>query len=70
MYAARFTGIAIVVIGLIGAFTGGFSFMQDDQWQALQGALEHASAADQHRWLSILAVALGAVMLGVSYRPE
>jgi hypothetical protein len=71
MNAAKITGILLVVIGLAGFFTGGFSFTKDKN-AAKIGPIEltvkEQESVNIPQWLSLGAVALGAVVLVLGFR--
>ena len=66
MNAMRITGIVLIVLGLAGFFTGGFSFTKDTS-KAKLGPIEF-SVQEKERvnipmWAGIGAVVAGAVLL-------
>ena len=66
MNAMRITGIVLIVLGLAGFFTGGFSFTQDKteaKIGPLQLTVKEEKAVNIPQWLSIGALVLGAVVL-------
>ena len=71
MNAAKITGIILIVIGLAGFFTGGFSFTKDTT-AAKIGPIElkvkERESVNIPQWLSLGALALGAVVLVVGFR--
>lgn len=71
MNAARIAGIILIVAGLAGFFTGGFSFSQD-KTAAKIGSMEltvtENKAVNIPQWLSIGAIVLGAVVLVMGSR--
>lgn len=71
MNAAKIAGIILIVVGLAGFFTGGFSFNRD-RTAAKIGPIEltvtEKESVNIPQWLSIGAVALGAVLLVVGFR--
>ena len=71
MNALRLTGAILIVLGLAGFFTGGFSFTKDTP-QAKLGPLELTAKATESvnvpQWLSLGAIALGAVVLVLGFR--
>jgi drug/metabolite transporter (DMT)-like permease len=71
MNAMRITGIVLIVLGLAGFFTGGFSFTKDTS-KAKLGPLElvvkEQETVNFPQWLSIGAVLLGAVVLVMGSR--
>jgi hypothetical protein len=71
MNALRLTGVILIVLGLAGFFTGGFSFTKETT-QAKLGPLE-LTVKDREtvtvpQWLSLGAIALGAVVLVLGFR--
>ena len=66
MNGIRITGVILIVLGLAGFFTGGFSFTKDTS-KAKIGPLELVVKEKENvnfpQWLSIGAVVLGAVLL-------
>ena len=71
MNAARIAGIVLILAGLAGFFTGGFSFTKD-RTAAKLGPIE-LTVKDQEsvnipQWLSLGAVALGVVFLVAGFR--
>ena len=71
MNAAKIAGIILIVAGLAGFFTGGFSFNKD-RTAAKIGPIEltvtEKESVNIPQWLSIGAVALGAVLVVVGFR--
>lgn len=71
MNAAKMAGIILIVAGLAGLFTGGFSFTKDRSTAKI-GPIEltvtEKESVNIPQWLSIGAVALGAVLLVVGFR--
>ncbi len=71
MTAARITGIVLIVLGLAGFFTGGFSFTKD-RTEAKLGPIELTVKDKENvnipQWLSLGAVAIGAVVLVLGFR--
>lgn len=71
MNAIRITGIVLIVIGLAGFFTGGFSFTKD-RTAAKVGPIEltvkDKESVNIPQWLSMGAVALGAIVLVAGFR--
>ncbi|RDD91821.1 hypothetical protein DTW89_15990 [Acidovorax sp. BoFeN1] len=67
----RLTGAILVVLGLAGFFTGGFSFTKETT-QAKLGPLEltvkDKESVNVPQWLSLGAIALGAVVLVLGFR--
>ncbi|MDP1743066.1 MAG: hypothetical protein Q8M51_14735 [Polaromonas sp.] len=71
MNAMRITGIVLIVLGLAGFFTGGFSFTKDTT-KANIGPIElvvkEKESINVPQWLSIGAIVLGAVVLVMGAR--
>ena len=71
MNALRLTGAILIVLGLAGCFTGGFSFTKETT-QAKLGPLEltvkDKESVNVPQWLSLGAIALGAVVLVLGFR--
>ncbi|ART53476.1 hypothetical protein CBP34_03810 [Acidovorax carolinensis] len=67
----RVTGVILIVLGLAGFFTGGFSFTKETT-QAKIGPLEltvkDKETVNVPQWLSLGAIALGAVVLVLGFR--
>lgn len=71
MNAAKITGIILVVIGLAGFFTGGFSFTKDTtaaKIGPIELKVQERESVNIPQWLSLGALALGAVVLVVGFR--
>ena len=71
MKATTITGIVLIVLGIAGFMTGGFSFTKDTTTAKL-GPLELSVKEKQNvdfpQWLSLGAIALGAIVLVVGAR--
>ena len=71
MNALRLTGVVLIVLGLAGFLTGGFSFTKETT-QAKLGPLEltvkEKESVNVPQWLSLGAIALGAVVLVLGFR--
>ena len=71
MNALHLTGAILIVLGLAGFFTGGFSFTKETT-QAKLGPLEltvkDKESVNVPQWLSLGAIALGAVVLVLGFR--
>ncbi|WP_026434762.1 hypothetical protein [Acidovorax sp. JHL-9] len=71
MNALRLTGVVLIVLGLAGFFTGGFSFTKETT-QAKLGPLEltvkDKETVNVPQWLSLGSIALGAVVLVLGFR--
>ncbi|MDB5964653.1 MAG: hypothetical protein JWQ72_1153 [Polaromonas sp.] len=71
MNAAKIAGIVLIVVGLAGFFTGGFSFTRD-KTAAKVGPIEltvkERESVNIPQWLSLGAIALGAIVLVAGFR--
>ena len=71
MNAIKIAGVVLVLAGLVGLFTGGFSFTKD-RTAAKLGTLEltvtEKESVNIPQWLSLGAIALGAVVLVAGFR--
>jgi drug/metabolite transporter (DMT)-like permease len=71
MNAIRITGIVLIVLGLAGFFTGGFSFTKDTTKAnigPIQLSVQEKESVNIPQWLSIGAIVLGAVVLVMGSR--
>lgn len=71
MNAVKVTGILLVVIGLAGFFTGGFSFTKDTtaaKIGPIELTVQEKESVNIPLWLSLGAVALGAVVLVFGFK--
>ena len=71
MNAARITGIVLIVLGLAGFFTGGFSFTKDTtaaKVGPIQLTVKEKESVNIPQWLSLGAVVLGAVVLVFGFK--
>lgn len=71
MNAARITGIVLIVLGLAGFFTGGFSFTKETTAAKLgpiQLTVKEEESVNIPQWLSLGAIVLGAVVLVVGFK--
>ena len=71
MKAMRIVGVLLLVLGLTGFLTGGFSFTKDTT-QAKLGPLEltvkEKETINVPQWLSLGAMVLGGVVLVLGFR--
>ena len=71
MTAMRIVGVLLLVLGLTGFLTGGFSFTKDTT-QAKLGPLEltvkDKESVNVPQWLSLGAMVLGGVVLVLGFR--
>lgn len=71
MNAARITGIILIVLGLAGFMTGGFSFTKETtraEIGPLQLKVQEKESVNVPQWLSIGAIVLGGVVLVMGFR--
>ncbi|MBX3589016.1 MAG: hypothetical protein KF796_20490 [Ramlibacter sp.] len=71
MNAARITGIVLIVLGLAGFFTGGFSFTKDStkaEIGPVKLKVQEQESVNVPQWLSIGAMVLGGVVLVLGFR--
>jgi len=71
MTAMRIAGIILLVLGLAGFFTGGFSFTKNTtkaQLGPLKLQVQEEESVNIPQWLSIGAVVLGGVLLAASFK--
>ena len=71
MNAMRIVGVLLLVVGLAGFLTGGFSFTKDTT-QAKLGPLEltvkEKDSVNIPQWMSLGAMVLGGVVLVLGFR--
>lgn len=71
MNAVKVAGVVLVLVGLAGLFTGGFSFTRD-RTAAKVGPIEltvqDRESVNIPQWLSLGAIALGAIVLIAGFR--
>ncbi len=66
MTPIRIAGIALIVLGLVGFFTGGFSFTKETtqaQLGPLKIQVQEKESVNVPQWLSVGAIVLGGVLL-------
>lgn len=71
MNATKIAGIILIIAGLAGFFTGGFSFTKDTTTAKIgpiELTVKEKESVNIPQWLSIGAVALGAILLVVGFR--
>lgn len=71
MTAMRIVGIILLVLGIAGFFTGGFSFTRNTtqaQLGPLKLQVQQQQSVDIPVWLSVGAMVLGGVLLAASLR--
>ncbi|WP_394757064.1 hypothetical protein [Rhodoferax sp.] len=71
MNAAKITGIILIVIGLAGLFTGGFSFTKNTtaaKIGPIELKVQEKESINIPQWLSLGALALGGLVLVIGFR--
>jgi hypothetical protein len=71
MNAVKIVGIVLVLVGLGGFFTGGFSFTKDTtaaKIGPIELTVKEKESVNIPQWLSLGAVALGAIVLVAGFR--
>ena len=71
MNAAKITGIILIVIGLAGLFTGGFSFTKNTtaaKIGPLELKVQEKESVNIPQWMSLGALALGGLVLVIGFR--
>lgn len=71
MNATRIAGIVLIVLGLAGFFTGGFSFTKQTtkaEIGPIKLQVQEKEAVNVPQWLSIGAVVLGGVLLVIGLK--
>ena len=71
MNAAKITGIILILIGLAGLFTGGFSFTKNTtaaKIGPLELKVQEKESINIPQWLSLGALALGGLVLVIGFR--
>ena len=71
MTATRIVAIALLVLGLAGFFTGGFSFNKTTtqaQLGPIKLQVQEKESVNVPQWLSLGAMVLGGVLLAMSFK--
>ncbi len=71
MNATKIAGIVLVLVGLVGFFTGGFSFTKDTtaaKIGPIEFSVKEKESVNIPKWLSLGAIALGAIVLVAGFR--
>ena len=71
MTATRIVGIILLLLGLAGLFTGGFSFTKETtqaQLGPLKLQVQEKESVNIPQWLSLGAIVLGGVLLALSFK--
>jgi hypothetical protein len=71
MNATRLIGIVLLVLGIAGFFTGGFSFTKNTtqaQLGPIKLQVQEKESVNIPQWLSLGAIVLGGVLLVLSFK--
>lgn len=71
MTATRIVGIVLLVLGIAGFFTGGFSFTKNTtqaQLGPIKLQVQEKEDVNVPQWLSLGAIVLGGVLLVLSFK--
>jgi uncharacterized membrane protein YphA (DoxX/SURF4 family) len=71
MNAMKIAGIILLVLGLAGLFTGGFSFTKNEtkaQIGPLKLQVQEQESVNVPQWLSIGAMVIGGVLLVMGFK--
>ena len=71
MTATRIIGIVLLVLGIAGFFTGGFSFTKNTtqaQLGPIKLQVQEKESVNVPQWLSLGAIVLGGVLLVLSFK--
>ena len=71
MNTAKIAGIILIVIGLAGLFTGGFSFTKNTtaaKIGPLELKVQEKESVNIPQWMSLGALALGGLVLVIGFR--
>jgi len=71
MTATRIVGIVLLVLGIAGFFTGGFSFTKNTtqaQLGPIKLQVQEKEDVNVPQWLSLGAIVLGGVLLALSFK--
>ena len=71
MNAMKIAGIVLVVLGLAGFFTGGFSFTKNEtkaQIGPLKLQVQETESVNVPQWLSVGAIVIGGVLLALGFK--
>ena len=73
MTGMRIAGVVLLVLGMAGFFTGGFSFTKNTtqaQIGPLKLQVQEKEAVNVPQWLSLGAMVIGGVLLAMSFRTK
>ena len=73
MSATRIVGIVLLLLGIAGFFTGGFSFTKNTtqaQLGPLKLQVQEKESVNVPQWLSLGAAVLGGILLAVSFKTK
>ena len=71
MNATKITGIVLILLGLVGFFTGGFSFTKEStaaKIGPIELTVKEKESVNVPQWMSLGALALGAVLLVAGFK--
>ncbi len=71
MTATRIIGTLLLVLGMAGLFTGGFSFTKSTtkaQLGPIKLQVQEQEAVNVPQWLSLGSMVLGGILLAVSFK--
>ena len=71
MNAMKIAGIILLVLGLAGFFTGGFSFTKNEtkaQIGPLKLQVQEQESVNVPQWLSVGAMVIGGVLLALGFK--
>jgi hypothetical protein len=71
MSATRIAGIVLLLLGLAGFFTGGFSFTKNTtqaQLGPIKLQVQEKESVNIPQWLSLASAVLGGVLLAMSFK--
>lgn len=71
MNATRIVGIVLLVLGMAGFFTGGFSFTKSTtkaELGPIKLQVQEKESVNVPQWLSLGAMVLGGVLLALSFK--
>jgi hypothetical protein len=73
MTATRIVGIILLVLGIAGFFTGGFSFTKNTtqaQLGPIKLQVQEQESVNVPQWLSLGAIVIGGILLAMSLKRD